>query len=133
MPRYQSIIRGSSFWSLFTVGDFVSVALITTVSVVALVIGRSSVEGSIVRVNCIGGEYTFGLGKKDKKSYEGPLGKTIVEPTSDGVRISRSPCNNQICVRQGFIHNEREMIACIPNRVIVTVIGESEAYDGLSR
>ena len=133
MPKFHSIIRGSSFWSLFTVGDFVSVALITTVAVLGLVIDRSSVEGSIVRVYCIDGEYTFGLGKRDKKSYEGPLGKTIVETTSDGVRISKSPCSKQICVRQGSIHHEGKMIACLPNRVVVTVIGKSEAYDGLSR
>ena len=133
MPRSYSVIRRSSFWSLFTIGDFVSVALITTVAVVGLVIDRSTVEGSMVRVYCVGGEYTFGLGKKGKKSYEGPLGKTIVEPTSHGVRISKSPCNKQICVRQGLIHHEGEMIACIPNKVVVTVIGKNEAYDGLSR
>jgi|TARA_B100001094_G_scaffold326316_1_gene382225 hypothetical protein len=119
--------------SLFTVGDIVSVSLITTLAAFGLVIGNPSVEGSTVKIYSSDGEYVFELAQKDKKGLEGPLGITIVEHSSEGVRISKSPCTKQICVLQGSIHYEGEIIACVPNRVVVTVIGKNKAYDAMSR
>ncbi len=41
-------------------------------------------------------------------------------------RIQHSPCTNKICIKSGDIQYADRLIACIPNRVVVRVIGKSQ-------
>jgi hypothetical protein len=51
----------------------------------------------------------------------GPLGDTVVELRNSGARVLSSPCANQLCVASGAVHVRGQWIACLPNRVLVTV------------
>lgn len=47
--------------------------------------------------------------------------------TSEGVWVEESTCPNQLCVKQSSINIDGEAIACIPQRVVVSL--ESETTD----
>ena len=53
----------------------------------------------------------------------GPLGETIAEVEGGSIRIISSPCPHKMCVAMGAIDGPNEMIACVPNQVVVTIPG----------
>ena len=57
---------------------------------------------------------------------EGPLGVTEVLIEKGKAHIRHSPCNNKICIKSGDIQYADRLIACIPNRVVVRVVGEQQ-------
>jgi hypothetical protein len=55
---------------------------------------------------------------------KGPLGLTEVEVKQGQARIVRSPCKNKVCIKSGYIRYADRLAACIPNRVVVRIVGE---------
>ncbi|MDR1130972.1 MAG: NusG domain II-containing protein [Oscillospiraceae bacterium] len=51
-------------------------------------------------------------------------GKIILSVERDGVAVSRADCPAQTCVHTGKITLPGQLISCLPNRVIVKLIGD---------
>jgi hypothetical protein len=58
---------------------------------------------------------------------EGKLGLSEVVIDEQGARISSSPCNSQRCVLSGPHKHAGDVIACVPNRILITLRGSSES------
>ena len=56
---------------------------------------------------------------------QGKLGVTEVEIGQGKARIVKSPCKNKICIKSGYIRYADRLAACLPNRVVVRVVGET--------
>ena len=56
---------------------------------------------------------------------EGKLGLSEVVIDERGARISSSPCSSQRCVLSGSHRHAGDMIACVPNRILITLRGSS--------
>ena len=56
---------------------------------------------------------------------KGSLGLTEVEVKNGQARIVRSPCKNKVCIKSGYIRYADRLTACIPNRVVVRIVGEN--------
>jgi len=65
--------------------------------------------------------------------FEGAKGPFVVEINDGKVRMKDSTCPGKCCVEMGWIGCEGQMICCIPNRVIIKIIGRTEGYDALAR
>jgi hypothetical protein len=64
----------------------------------------------------------------------GPLGETVVEIEDGSVRVISSPCPEKICVKTGRISKPGQWIACLPNRVFISIQGrKSEQPDAISQ
>ena len=68
----------------------------------------------------------------------GPLGKTILRIRGGRARIVASPCPRKICIGMGAISRQGQMIACVPNHILVRILGkrggkEQRNYDFISR
>ncbi|GJL77527.1 MAG: hypothetical protein NPINA01_05160 [Nitrospinaceae bacterium] len=57
---------------------------------------------------------------------KGRLGITQVKIEKGKARILHSPCKNKICIKSGDIQYADRLIACLPNRVVVRVIGKNQ-------
>ncbi len=55
----------------------------------------------------------------------GPLGETEVEVKDGRARIRRSPCSKKLCIKSGYIQYADRISACLPNRVVVRIQGNS--------
>ena len=121
-----------TFW-LFTAGDIVSITMLLGVAFLLAFVQNRSNDGIVVKVVSIQGEEKFEIDQAMQRTYKGPLGMTIIENDSEGVYISESPCSKQICVFQGPIKNRGEIIACVPNRIVVTIWGETDLYDAVAK
>ena len=63
---------------------------------------------------------------QDQTTYvKGPLGLTEIEVKKGRARIVRSPCKNKVCIKSGYIRYADRLAACIPNRVVVRIVGKS--------
>ena len=82
---------------------------------------RVEVDGKLV--------YILPLDKNRIISVDGPIGKTYIEIHDHRVRITGSPCQNKLCIKQGWMASGA--IVCLPNRVIVTIgnSGETKPID----
>jgi len=67
---------------------------------------------------------------------EGPLGTTTLQIHSGKVCVLDSPCPRKVCMGMGEIARGGELVACIPNHLLIRVSGEPDEkrnYDFLSR
>ena len=71
--------------------------------------------------------YILPADKEKIVSVEGPEGKTVVEIRDHRVRVTESPCQNKLCIKQGWI--ESGAIVCLPNRVVITIGGQGNESD----
>lgn len=80
-------------------------------------------QGQTVRIEMDGKPvYILPIDRNNSVSVEGPMGKTQIEIKDHKVRITESPCNNKLCVHQGW--TQQGTIICLPNRIIVTIEGQ---------
>jgi len=63
---------------------------------------------------------------------EGELGLSDIVIDQQGARIASSPCTSQRCVLSGPHRHAGDLIACVPNRILVTLHGHDEsAFDAI--
>ncbi len=124
-------------WHFMTVGDWLVVLLLLTTSLGGIVSIAAMSEGSRVLVTC-GDELCFTAPLDEPRTFaiDGPLGQTKLVIDEQGARIVESPCPRKICVSMGVAKNTADLLACVPNRILVHIDGSSGkevSYDLLSR
>jgi len=56
----------------------------------------------------------------------------VVSVAGGRVCVMESNCPNQCCVHAGWKSRAGDIIICVPNRVVVTVVGDGNPYDALA-
>ena len=56
----------------------------------------------------------------------GPLGLTVIEIQERSVHVHSSPCPEKLCLFSGAISKPGQWIACLPNKVFITIKGEDK-------
>jgi len=63
---------------------------------------------------------------------EGELGTSEILIDRHGARFLSSPCTTGYCVAHGARHEQGDVIACVPNRILLTVEGRgSQSLDAV--
>ena len=75
------------------------------------------------------------LAENVRASIDGPLGETVIAIEDGGVRVTAASCPHRLCMAMGTVKQQGEVIACLPNRVLVRVVGgaREKGYDFLSQ
>jgi len=108
-----------------------SVAAVAALSVSAYARARGTPE---VHVRGDAGQWIYPLQGSETLRIAGPLGDTVIEIAQGAVRVVSSPCPEQSCVRAGRVSAPGQWLACLPNRVFVTLEGRSQGGpDALSQ
>jgi hypothetical protein len=67
--------------------------------------------------------------EQDEKFYEvkQPKGQfNIVLMVKGGVRMIEANCPDKLCIHQGRIERQGPLIVCLPNRVVLRIVGGEE-------
>ena len=75
------------------------------------------------------------LNQEREVSLSGPLGETRLRIADGGIRVISSPCPKKICLGMGPARRSGDLLACIPNQVVVRIQGtgrQEAGYDLLS-
>ena len=75
---------------------------------------------------------TLSLNQDRLIDVTGPLGVSKIEIKQGKVRFLSSPCANQYCVHQGWLHHAGQAAICLPNRVSLELLGTQKSYDSLN-
>jgi hypothetical protein len=79
-------------------------------------------------------QWIFPLDAQTTLRVPGPLGETVVVIEDGTVRVVSSPCPEKICIKTGRISKPGQWIACLPNRVFISIRGKrSEQPDAISQ
>lgn len=120
-----------------TPGDLLLAGMLLLIALTGL--ARMLMAPAGARVIVSDGEqvlYTAALDTPREVELEGPLGITRLKVEGGGVRIVDSPCPLKVCMGMGKVSRDGALLACLPNRILVEVVGpqdEEGSYDLLSR
>ncbi len=93
---------------------------------------RGTDEGAWVVVSIKGKEYgRYTLNEDREVEIEGPLGSNhLVISAKDGAHMEAAVCPDHYCIKQGVISKRGQQLVCLPNSIVVEVVGgESSELD----
>ncbi len=61
----------------------------------------------------------------------GELGDSEIMIAHNSVFFLKSPCRNKLCILAGHKHRIGDMIACVPNRILVAISGTARRFDAV--
>jgi len=77
-------------------------------------------------------DITVPLSSNHRFTVHGPLGDSVVEVHDGRVRFISSPCRGKQCVHSGWLSHAGELAACLPNGIMVSVLGRDRHYDSIN-
>jgi len=111
--------------TLLTFADRLVLYVLVGVALVLLLTGGGRGEGTTVRITGDGGfERLVPLGSDINVEVAGPLGTTVVEVAAGEAGVFSSPCPHELCVKMGAVRTPGRAVVCVPNRVVVTIVGD---------
>lgn len=109
----------------------VAAAVLATVSLVippkqeANPVARITLDGALVQeieLDKVGASFSF--------TVTGASGLTNTILVEKGrIRVEEADCPDQICVDQGFISDGTVPIVCLPNHLVIEIVGGGETFD----
>lgn len=105
--------------------------LLIVISLIFIFINVTKEEGSVAEVYykdemilnvnlSIDGEYVV----------DGELGDVILEVKDNKIRVKKENSPKNICSREGFVGDSSKTLVCLPNKIIVKIVGEND-IDGV--
>ena len=120
----------------YTRGDIILIAVLLALSLMSLGAARLfGVSGKHAVVEVDNRRVLeLPLDRDIATTVTGPIGETVIEVENGAVSIPKSPCPNKSCKHMGHISHAGEILVCVPNHLIVKIIGgknDSKAFDGV--
>ena len=119
--------------AILTVGDRFLIAVVSLVIVGLYGVEYSREQGVHVMIQSESDAQIYDMAEHAIRSLRGPKGLSEVEIGSLGIRMRMSSCRFQRCVHRGWIHRQGDMIICIPNQIVVTILGPRLGVDAVIR
>ena len=111
---------------------------IAVLLIALIVIGFTSVyaysgnKGKLyVHIKSDNNEWLIPITEQKTVWVKGPIGETEVSINNGSARVVSSPCREKICIRSGSISRPGQWVACLPNRVFVSIEGKSSGEESV--
>jgi hypothetical protein len=105
--------------------------LVSSIGALVFISGMTmNYDNRYVKISIDGELYkTYSLdGTLDKKiTIDTDNGSNVIHIEEGLVYMEESTCPDKTCIKQGVIEKPGEIIVCLPNKVIVEIIGETES------
>lgn len=69
------------------------------------------------------------LDQEDTYVLDTKLGHNVIQTKDNGVEMLESDCRDQVCVYTGRVTKPGDLIVCLPNKVVVEIVGEKNGED----
>ena len=115
--------------------DIALIAAIVAVNVLILIYGafHTADKGKKIAYvysdNRLVGEYTLTEDYETEFKVEVDSGYNIVHIQDGSVWIQDATCPDKVCLHQGKISKDGEIIVCLPNRLMIQIEDNSETED----
>lgn len=116
--------RKKYLWDVVLIGGCLALA---AVLLLVFSFGREAGAGVIVRVD---GQEVVRYGLYDNGTYPLNGGTNTLVIENGEAWLSHATCPDALCVKQGRVRSDGQVITCLPNRLTVTVYGgEDDGVD----
>jgi len=97
-------------------------------------IGSDAIVLEIFSENNLYATYDLPVKEPVKLRIDSQYGYNIVVIEDNEASILESDCRDQVCVKEGTIDSPGEMIVCLPNKLVVQIVGKKNLaeVDGVS-
>ncbi len=85
-----------------------------------------------VTVAARGKTRVLSLGEDQRIAIAGRQGSSIIEINHGRARFVASPCSGKICIHTGWLTSAGDTAACVPNGVILSVVGADSRFDSIN-
>jgi len=120
--------------NMFTIADKALIAFLAILTIFSYSMASGGRQGVEIRIEADGKQVgTYLLRKDSVIDVKGVLGTSKINVRGGKASFFSSPCRNKVCVHQGEISKNGQMAACLPNRVVVRVLGGEGDYDAVTR
>lgn len=94
--------------------------------------GKEEPAGNYAKVMVEGKLYKMlALTEEEQQlKIETKRGLNILRVSKGGIEMIEADCSDQLCRGFGHIHRAREVIVCLPNRVVVEIVGNADDDGG---
>ena len=62
----------------------------------------------------------------------GEIGQSVIEIRDGKVRFTDSPCSSKACILSGWHQHSGDHIACLPNKIGVSLLSQNDRFDGIN-
>ena len=123
-------MRPEKFGKKKIIADIILIAVLLLVSLSVFLILRFTSEAGAYAVVSVDGERVakYSLSEDGEYSLNGGANILVIEKGTAFVR--EASCPDGLCVRQGKISRTGERIVCLPNRVMIEIVGAGEEILG---
>lgn len=124
--------------SFFRKGDLIIYFLVILITILPFLLSELTIKSkpdnldlnkTYVEIDYNGNKYSYSLLENQEIILKNGL--IIVEIKDKKVRVKQSDCPDKICVKRGWIEKPGQFIICMPNKLIVKIVG-NEQYDSIT-
>lgn len=72
------------------------------------------------------------LHRDQKFGVVGKLGTSELQIKDGKIRFLTSPCTTKVCIHSGWLSHSGEVLACLPNGILVELIGADKRFDAIN-
>lgn len=111
----------------FTFADriVIAVAVVLVLSLYA-VYWQPSKAGTVIEYQTPAGSGSLRLNQDQEIGLRGSNGISHIRVEDGSVRFTDSPCRNKHCIHSGWLHENGDFAACLPNQVTLLVRSHHE-------
>ena len=108
--------------------DYIALGAALILTVLSFISSLSAESDSLeVVIESEGKEWIYPIDSIIRQTFTGPVGETVLVIGDGTVYIEKSDCREQICVQSGYIGKQGQWLACLPNRLFVSIRGKKES------
>lgn len=113
---------------MFTKADKILIVFLILLSLASYpAIRLLSERGSILEIEVSGEEFMVVPLNVDREIVvPGRLGDSVILIEDGKARFISSPCPHKMCIKMGLVKDAGEMAACVPNGVLIRVLGKGD-------
>lgn len=113
---------------LIKTGDIILIAVIILTAVLSFFVFQQSKDvQAVIYLN--GEEYTRLSLNEDKEILIDTV-KILIK--NGKIQMISSDCPDKVCVKTGAINKNGQVIACVPNKIVITVVKGNDNVDGVT-
>ena len=114
----------------FKPADFLFLAISVILIALSLIaLSGNSAGPAVAVIKVKDAEYIYPLNQPRELEFEGVLDKAHLVIHDGCIEFVESPCRDKICIHMGQARKDRDFLACLPNRIIVTIEGGDSDTD----
>ena len=114
-------------------GDFLIFTLIVIVIVAMFFSGVINKDNQdLIAEISLDGEVLYKINLtelNDRKEFLFHDGEVIIVAENGRIRFEQSDCPDLVCVNTGWIKRRGRIAACLPNRILIKIVGFSDEVD----